>query len=65
MISITIATYNRCELLDNILSSLENQAVESSLFEVVVCDSHSTDNTENVINKHKKINLWILKIFLT
>lgn len=54
MISITIATYNRSHLLDKILYSLSNQTVESFLYEIIICDSHSIDETNNVIAKFKK-----------
>ncbi|RZQ32703.1 glycosyltransferase, partial [Vibrio vulnificus] len=48
-ISVTIATYNRCDLLNSVLEAFSLQDSSLDLFEVVVCDSYSTDNTDEII----------------
>jgi glycosyltransferase involved in cell wall biosynthesis len=65
MISITIATFNRCELLDKILKSLSNQGVGSDLFEVVICDSNSNDDTSKIVSNHKNENILDIKHYHT
>lgn len=49
-LSVTIATYNRYFLLEKVLSSLANQTLGASLYEIIVCDSHSSDATAEVLN---------------
>lgn len=48
VISIIIPTYNRAELLYFTLLSIKNQAADKSLFEVIVADDGSSDNTREV-----------------
>lgn len=47
-LSIIIATYNRAENLRRTLRSLTAQTLDNSLFEVVVVNNNSTDNTPEV-----------------
>ena len=49
-ISVIICTFNRAELLKGALQSVVEQSLEKTLFEVVVVDNASTDNTGEVIN---------------
>jgi glycosyltransferase involved in cell wall biosynthesis len=49
MISVVIPTYNRARDLDRCLSSLRAQRIDSSLFEIVVVNDGSTDDTEAVL----------------
>ncbi len=49
-VSIVICTYNRENYLKNVLESLINQNVDKSLFEVLVVDNNSKDNTREVVN---------------
>jgi glycosyltransferase involved in cell wall biosynthesis len=51
MISVVIPTYNRAHELDKCLESLRAQKIDSSLFEVVVVDDGSTDNTSEVLGR--------------
>jgi glycosyltransferase involved in cell wall biosynthesis len=54
MISIVTATYNREKLLKRLYNSLCKQ--ESKLFEWIVIDDGSIDNTENLITEFKNEN---------
>ena len=47
-LSVIIPTRNRAELLFNTLVSIENQMLDQSVFEVIVCDNNSSDNTSEV-----------------
>ncbi|MCD4750228.1 MAG: glycosyltransferase [Thermoanaerobaculales bacterium] len=47
-ISVIIPTFNRADLLDLALESLENQSLSSDRFEVVVIDDGSSDSTGEV-----------------
>lgn len=53
IISIIIITRNRADFLDHCLASIVNQAVYPR--EVIVVDNASTDHTQSVIEKYKKI----------
>jgi GT2 family glycosyltransferase len=48
VISIAVCTYNRAELLEDVLQSLAGQTLDKSQFEVLVVDNNSSDNTEAV-----------------
>ncbi len=48
-ISIVVCTYNRAELLRTLLETLCNQNLDKSLYEIIVVDNNSTDNTRSVI----------------
>jgi glycosyltransferase involved in cell wall biosynthesis len=48
LISVVICTYNRANLLANALSSTCKQTVRSSLYEVIVVDNNSNDQTGTV-----------------
>lgn len=50
-ISVTIATYNRAHLLKMCLDAISKQTLLSSNFEVIVCDSNSTDDTKLVVDE--------------
>jgi len=49
--SIIIPTFNRAELLNKLLLSLNNQTYK--FFEIIICDDGSTDNTKEIVNNHK------------
>jgi glycosyltransferase involved in cell wall biosynthesis len=51
MISVVIPTYNRAHDLDRCLASLRAQRIDSSLFEVIVVNDGSTDDTEAVLGR--------------
>lgn len=51
-LSIIICTYNRGSILSDCLDSLTKQTVEvNNLFEVVIINNNSTDNTQDIINQ--------------
>jgi len=47
-ITVVVPTYNCCDLLSLTLESLCDQEISTGLYEVVVVDDGSTDNTKNV-----------------
>jgi len=49
-ISITIATYRRCALLEQVVRALENQTIAPEKYEVIVCDSGSGDGTREMMD---------------
>jgi glucosyl-dolichyl phosphate glucuronosyltransferase len=49
LISVVICTHNRSHLLPHAIQSVCQQAVEGSLYEVVVVDNNCTDNTRTVV----------------
>jgi cellulose synthase/poly-beta-1,6-N-acetylglucosamine synthase-like glycosyltransferase len=51
-ISVIIAARNEEENIGRLLSSLEKQTYPKHLFEIIVVDDHSTDNTATVVNSH-------------
>ncbi len=61
VISIVICTYNRSSLLSNCLNSLIEQDIENQLFEIIVIDNKSTDDTSDVAmqfaNEHKNVRV--------
>ena len=59
-ISVVIAARNEKENIGKLLASIEKQTYPNHLFEVIVVDDHSTDNTATVVNSFlfaKLINL--------
>lgn len=48
-ISVIISTYNRAKYIGITLDSFLNQSYPPSLYEIIVCDNNSTDNTKEVI----------------
>lgn len=53
-ISICIPTYNRADLLNQTLQSVELQTIRP--YEVLVVDNCSQDNTESVVKKYKSVH---------
>lgn len=51
MFSIVITTYNRRELLEKCIKSIENQSFKE--WEIIILDDCSTDNTENFCSQFK------------
>lgn len=56
LISIVICTYNRAELLQKALLSMQQQELDPSLFEILIVDNNSTDHTVEIsqrfVNKY-------------
>ncbi|MFV8781300.1 glycosyltransferase [Microbulbifer sp. SA54] len=60
-ISVVVPTYNYRDLLRKTLDSLCDQSLDKSLYEVIVVDDGSSDNTFEVIHAYKdKINILYL-----
>lgn len=50
-ISVAVCTYNRADVLQKCLESLANQTTDNELFEVLIIDNNSTDNTKEISYK--------------
>ena len=50
-ISAVICTFNRASYLRKALQSLVDQTLNSDLYEILVVDNHSTDNTKQVVTE--------------
>ena len=59
-ISVIIAARNEEESIGSLLSALNNQSYPATLFEVIVVDDHSTDNTADVVKQFENIKLVTL-----
>lgn len=53
-ISVAICTYNRARFITKALDSLLNQNLAKDLFEVIVVDNNSTDNTQELLSRYQK-----------
>lgn len=49
--SVVVCTYNRADLVADVLQSLIGQRLVSSHFEIIVVDNNSTDETKDVVNR--------------
>jgi len=54
LLSVIVCTYNRAELLPGCLKSLSEQTMDPSLFEVIVVNNNSTDNTLGIADRCAK-----------
>ena len=52
MISVVICSYNRADYIVNAIGSLYNQTIDKGLFEVLVVDNNSIDNTEELVQAY-------------
>jgi glycosyltransferase involved in cell wall biosynthesis len=50
--SIILPTYNRAEMIQNAINSVLKQTYKD--WELIIIDDGSTDNTKNIVDKHKK-----------
>jgi len=53
-LSVIICTYNRADILIKCLQALEKQTLSKALFEVIIVDDGSTDETKNKVADLKK-----------
>jgi len=62
-LSVIIPTRDRANTLSSTLASIERQTLDQSLFEVIVCDNNSTDNTLGVAHSfsNKFLNFKYIK----
>lgn len=57
LLTIIIPTRNRCDYLNNLLFTLSAIGVSDPIrFEVLISNNHSSDNSTEVIQKHKLLN---------
>lgn len=56
LISVIICTYNRSDLLANILPTLKEQTLETDKYEVLIIDNNSNDSTKEVAEKFCQTN---------
>ena len=54
LISIVICTYNRADYIFDALESLRNQTISKEVFEVIIVNNNSTDNTETICKNYIK-----------
>jgi glycosyltransferase involved in cell wall biosynthesis len=61
ILSIIICTYNREEFIGKTLEHIARQEIDSELYETIVVNNNSRDQTENIcldfINQHPELNL--------
>ena len=55
-VSVLILTYNRCDVLKELLNSLYE--ITYSPLEIIVVDNHSTDKTEKLVKEYPEINYY-------
>ena len=58
-VSVIIPTYNRAELLERAVKSVQKQTYKN--WEIIVVDDGSTDNTEDIINKINDARIKYIK----
>jgi glycosyltransferase involved in cell wall biosynthesis len=60
LVSVIIPTYNHANFLELALQSVIDQTYHN--WEIIVVDNHSTDNTDEIVNKFKEYNIKLFKI---
>lgn len=64
-VSVLIAARNEENNIKKLLESIYNQSFPKELFEVIIVDDHSTDNTKNIINnfinENKELDIKLLE----
>ena len=60
-ISVIIPARNEEDNISNLLDALKNQSYPSNLFEVIVIDDHSTDQTAEIVQQFPSVKLIKLK----
>jgi len=58
-ISLVICTYNRDKYLPKALQSIKQQTIDKDLYELIVVDNNSTDNTAAIVNEFTAENAEI------
>ena len=61
-VSVIIAVRNEEGNIDNLLESLIKQSYDPNLFDVIIVDDHSEDETTNIINKHIHDNIISIRL---
>jgi len=55
-LSIIVCTYNRAHLLLKSLEALFNQTIPKNIFEIIIVDNNSNDNTKELLKPILKAN---------
>ena len=63
MVSVIIATRNRSEILKYCIDSLLKQDASTDLYEIIVADNDSTDDTKKMVDEFKKNGQTLPQIF--
>src|SRR3989338_6054944 len=63
LLSVIIATHNRSSYLENCLSSIQNKKLPLKVYEIIVVDNNSTDNTKKIVYKFMNKNENIRYVF--
>ena len=63
LISVVVCTYNRADLLGDVLQTLCDQNLAKSLYDVIIVDNNSTDATKSIseqfITDHENIHYYL------
>ena len=62
LLTIAIPTYNRAEILKQLLSELAGQLENDPRVELIVCDNASPDATQAVVDEYRKCGLAMLYV---
>ncbi len=63
-LTVVVAVRNEEANIINLLNDLKSQSYSSNLFDVIVVDDHSTDNTAQLIEDYDMANLRLIKLNL-
>ncbi len=63
MISVVVCTYNRAELLRDVLETLLQQSVDDANYEIIVIDNNSNDATSDVVREFSQNNRNLRYVF--
>lgn len=55
LISIIIPVYNAEKYIEKCLDSILNQNIDSNIYEILVIDNNSSDNTAQIVKKYSKV----------
>lgn len=61
-LSIIVPARNEASNIRACLNSLLNQSYPGNLFEVIIIDDHSTDNTASIVQEYKNENIRLVKL---
>lgn len=63
LISVIIPTHNRAHLISQTLDAILDQNISHDLYEIIVVDNNSVDNTKEVVNQYVQSNKNLRYIF--
>jgi len=62
VISVIVAARNEAENIEALIRSLQLQTYPSSLFEVIIVDDHSTDQTATIVQSFSNSNIQLISL---